>query len=59
MTSEMLDRVYVGAEPDVFSDVQTNSSENDKHYDTNINQVRLMPICMLDSETGVTLHDDV
>ncbi|XP_045184110.2 LIM/homeobox protein Lhx9-like [Mercenaria mercenaria] len=39
MTSEMLDRVYVGAEPDVFSDVRTNGIENEKHYDTNINQM--------------------
>ncbi|XP_060598269.1 LIM/homeobox protein Lhx9-like [Ruditapes philippinarum] len=39
MNSKMLDQVYVGAAPDVFADVRTNSLENEKHYDTNINQM--------------------
>jgi hypothetical protein len=45
MNSKMLDQVYVGAAPDVFADVRTNSLENEKHYDTNINQVGYMHAC--------------
>lgn len=47
MTNVMIDQVYVGAEPDVFLDVQTNNT--DKHYDTNINQ--MVPDSSADNQT--------